>query len=118
MTKEQLKEKIKDKVEYSLFILPEDQHPDDCFGLEPRDQKQVVEKILKDLEWNPYAWFCAHVMARYKGFQGHDYLGACSYKNEQDFMNDGYYHDMKSSALDQLCDDILASKVRLDEIFA
>lgn len=65
--------------------------------------KETEDKILARLE-NGDVWAWAHVtvVARWEGFEGKDMLGACSYKNEADFMKGGYYDDMKQIALDDL----------------
>jgi hypothetical protein len=42
------------------------------------------------------------ITAKWEGFEGHDYLGCCSYLSEEDFKNGGYWEDMKQQALDDL----------------
>jgi hypothetical protein len=68
--------------------------------------KQVEDKILSDLQWNPWAWCCVRVIASWEDFKGDDYLGACSYKSEDDFKAGGYYEDMKAQALEDLNEEI------------
>lgn len=63
--------------------------------------KEVEDEILNRLENGDYwAWCSVEVRATYKGLAASDYLGACSYANEQDFKEGGYYTDM--------CDNVLA----------
>ena len=65
--------------------------------------KPVEDKILADMEDNVWAWACVEVRASYGGLTCSDYLGACSYKDEEDFVkNSGYYEDMVKEACAQL----------------
>lgn len=57
---------------------------------------------------NIYAWFCAKVTVKYRGFEADDYLGGCSYESEKDFKeNSGYYADMILSCIEQINKDII-----------
>ena len=53
---------------------------------------------------NQSAWFCAEVKASWNGIEVSDYLGCCSYKSFDEFVNekDGYIDDMISSVTDEL----------------
>ena len=69
------------------------------------------EKTLKWIEdsyenGNPYAWFCAKITVKYKDFEATDYLGGCSYKNEKDFKNGGYYWDMVNTCVKEINGDV------------
>lgn len=65
--------------------------------------REVENRILKQLESGDlWAWCTVKVTARYKGFEGHDYLGCCSYKDEADFRRGGYFEGMKQAAYDDL----------------
>jgi hypothetical protein len=64
-----------------------------------REQEQL---LLKELEYNEWAWCCIKVTAEYKGLKECDYLGGCSYDSEEDFKNCGYYEDMKATAYSRL----------------
>lgn len=61
---------------------------------------------------NPWAWCCVKVTATYTApngqtFRGSDYLGACSYESEEDFVRcNDYCVDMKDRALEDLNDSI------------
>ena len=110
----------KEDVEIIVEPLPEDQHPDDCFALDPEDQKQVVDKILADAEWNEWAWCIVKATVRWKGLEASDYLGGCSYESEEDFVeNSGYYEGMVEAALEQLnnmLEGLRASLKELEEV--
>ena len=65
----------------------------------------IIEKHIKaDLEsGNQWAWCCVRVTcyrdAMLNGVSGVDYLGGCSYENEDDFIkHGGYWEDMKRAA--------------------
>lgn len=62
--------------------------------------KQVEDEILARLDsGDVWAWACVKVVASCEGFEGCDYLGDCSYKDEDDFReNSGHYEDMCHAA--------------------
>ncbi len=70
--------------------------------------KEAEDLVYKQLEYTEWAWCCVKVTARWKGLEGTDYLGGCSYKSEEDFRKDGYYEDMCSTAYDDLVQQINA----------
>jgi len=73
-----------------------------CSGDSDYDRK-IEDMIIKNSEWNPWAWCAIRVTANWNNLIGEDYLGGCSYENERDFiLNSGYYEDMKQFALDDL----------------
>ncbi len=66
----------------------------------------VEDSILKRLEdGDVWAWATVKVTATYDGIdgvEGIDYLGCCSYRDEEDFKTCGYYADMKEEAREKL----------------
>ena len=67
---------------------------------DPAFDREVEQSIIDDLEWNPWAWCTICVIVRWRGFEGRDYLGACSYGSKQDFIDaGGYYPCMVDEAL-------------------
>lgn len=64
-----------------------------------KDEDKVIHQLNSGNQW---AWCCAKMTAKYKGFEGVDYLGGCSYESEENFRKDGYFEDMKVQALDAL----------------
>jgi hypothetical protein len=68
------------------------------------EDKEVEEDIIERLDnGDIWAWCSVRVSAKFKGREGTDYLGCCSYKDKADFVkNSGYYEDMKRSAYDDL----------------
>ncbi len=73
--------------------------------------REAEREIREDLEQgNPWAWCCVKVTATWKDWTGTDYLGACSYASEKDFVTeDGYYPDMRARALEALNASVAAS---------
>lgn len=119
MTKEQIKEKIQADVTYELIHHEEDtpvrgncmSSGDDSYD------KECEDAIIKDLGCgNLWAWCAVEVRATWKGFTGKDFLGCCSYKDQKDFEAGGYYDDMKSQALDDLCSYVASLKGTLDNL--
>ena len=78
------------------------------------------DKILADLEaGNVWAWCCVKVTAEWQGFKGTDYLGACSYESEEQFMDteEGFYlPDMRERALDDLNEKLARMAEQLDPV--
>jgi hypothetical protein len=62
-------------------------------------EKWVYDQLDSGNEW---AWCCVKVTAQWKNYKGVDYLGCCSYLSEQDFIQGGYFEDMKAQALADL----------------
>lgn len=75
---------------------------------DPEFDREVEAKIIAQLDGgNPWAWCTVRVTAVYKSFRGTDYLGACSYKSEEDFREaGGYFDDMCQAALADLNNEI------------
>jgi hypothetical protein len=68
--------------------------------------RDVEEEILSRLAYGEqWAWCWVEVIAEFRGLEGRDTLGGCSYKDEADFKeNSGYYEDMVARATDELAD--------------
>lgn len=77
---------------------------------DPAMDTQEEDRIIDDLDnGNQWAWFVAHVQARFAGLVGEDFLGSCSYASREDFEAPGGYHaDMVAAALDELAHAIIA----------
>ena len=106
-----------DDVVVTLEALPEDDGPEGHFasGNDEWDREDVA-RIRRDMEWNEWAWCCAHVRVylrgaverpgyvsqTLKGLHGDDYLGGCDYASAEDFRAGGYYDDMVAEALADL----------------
>ncbi len=72
------------------------------------EDKRVEDEIIERLNnGDVWAWASVKVTARWKGLEGTNYLGGCSYVDEKDFKSPGgYYEDMKAEALADLKDTI------------
>jgi hypothetical protein len=92
-----------DQVEFVVIAEPEDISVEDG-GCAHEDCEECHQLIYDQLEMgNEWAWCCAHVIARWKQWEGHAYLGCCSYKSKEGFCQPGdYYDDMKQEALEEL----------------
>jgi hypothetical protein len=80
--------------------------------------KEVEDEILQRLD-NGDVWAWAHVtvVAEIEGFTGEAHLGACSYKDEEDFKSsDGYYADLCKEASEDLANNIADARERLARI--
>jgi len=92
------------EIEWTVSALPEDQSPEDCFASGNDEQdKTTCQRIREDAEWNEWAWCCVEVKGQWNGLEAVAYLGACSYLNQKDFMQEGgYYADLQREVIDQL----------------
>lgn len=98
-----------DEVEFSLIAHPEEipvrgnaaaSGDDDC-------DKEIEDGIIQQIEnGNVWAWACVEVKATWKGLEESEYLGCCSYKDEDEFKADGYYQDMRERVYDLLITEI------------
>lgn len=71
---------------------------DDAYDKEVEDE--IINRVNDGDVW---AWASIKVTASWSGYEGTDYLGCCSYKNEEDFINgDTYYDSMVIAAVDDL----------------
>src|SRR4029077_7723666 len=69
--------------------------------------KKLEDYLINEVNnGNVWAWASVKVECHYKGLTGTDYLGCCSYKDEDDFKKDGYYKDMKNAAYADLIQQI------------
>jgi len=69
--------------------------------------REAEDAVRADLEaGNVWAWASVTVTAKWAGFEGTDNLGGCSYKDEADFREGGYYDDMLAESLADLISNI------------
>lgn len=107
-------------VTFTLYCLPEDMPVRGNYlaSGDPAYDKQVEDKILSDLEYNPWAWCLVRVTAGLEGsaLRGVAYLGGCSYESEQQFREDNYFDDLCDEALRDLQQQVehLFAKVGLE----
>lgn len=66
------------------------------------DHSEYIRKVENDNGANPWLWCTVRVTARFKGLEGHAYLGGCAYENEADFKKGGYYEQMQTEALEAI----------------
>jgi hypothetical protein len=81
--------------------------------------RNVENQIISDLEWNIWAWCDITVSLELEvdvqggdsvDVQGGDSLGACSYRNEKDFM-ESLYPEMVQNAISEALDGLKRSIV-------
>jgi hypothetical protein len=73
--------------------------------------KEVEDKIIDDLNsGNVWAWCTVKLTMTHipTGVSSDQYLGACSYKNEEDFKTGNYFEDMKEQAYTEIGERLLA----------
>jgi hypothetical protein len=97
------------QVEFTIECLPEEiPVKGNCSAIDEETDRETEEHINNQLNsGNEWAWCCVKVTAKYKGIEGADYLGGCSYESEKDFTEqDGYYKDMKQAAFNDLINNL------------
>ena len=81
--------------------------------------RNVEDQIISDLECNVWAWCDITVSLELEvdsnTLQGGDSLGACSYKNEKDFM-ESLYPEMVQNAINEAIDGLKRSVVLIGSI--
>lgn len=66
----------------------EDMDPADCFGYDTEEENRAAVVRVRTLAARtPWGWCCVETTATYAGHTAVVYLGACSYKSEQDFRD-------------------------------
>lgn len=81
------------------------------------EDKRVEDEIIFKRRTNRWAWCAVELTAEIDGFEGTAYLGCCSYKNKDDFINNsGYYEDMKEEAIQQIIAQLKAAEATLAKI--
>lgn len=104
-----------DDVEFSIECLPEDAPiKGNCSAIDPETDARTEAWIKRELEsGNQWAWCTVRVVGTYEGLEADDYLGGCSYADEADFKNGGYYDDMRQTVLDALNENLERLEARL-----
>ena len=82
-----------------LIVMPEwEVDPEDCF-----DDVDTVRQVKQDRQSSLWAWCTTKVSVEWNGAVGEsNWLGCCSYENEDEFKNDLYYKEMLQRALKDL----------------
>jgi len=72
-------------------------------AIDDETDTRIIDEICYELErGNIWAWCSVEVKVSWHNFSASDYLGCCSYENEQDFRNSGYFLDMVDTCLENL----------------
>lgn len=93
-----------EEVDFSIECLDENlQIEGNASAIDEETDKKIANKIRRQLAaGNSWAWCCVKVTATWKNFSAETYLGGCSYRNEKQFKQDGYFEDMKSETYQDL----------------
>ncbi len=102
-------QEVIEEVTYQLEILPEDcQVAGNAMASGDLEVDQAAEQAIYDQldAGNECAWFCARVVAEWRGVEGDTYLGCCSYESRLAFTQNPQFQDMKEEALGYLLEKI------------
>ncbi len=81
-----------------------------------RAEEDIRTQLNSGNEW---AWCYVRVIAAWKGYEGQDCLGGCSYKSRKDFIEAGdYFPDMVQAAFQNLVTVIESDLDSLGELLA
>jgi len=86
----------------SVIASDEDIHPREHLSESTLTEAEIDAIYEEAVTSNIWKWCTVEVKAEYKGLEASDYLGACSYENEEEFKKDGYYTDMCQTVLADL----------------
>lgn len=105
---------MKPKLKLEVTIVPhwEQESPKDHFEFDG-DIEFVNDQIIAGNIWG-WCWIEVIVSAPQLEMAESETLGCCSYKNEADFITDGYYDDLKKEATNSLLRRIKELKYRID----
>lgn len=100
-----------EQVHFTITSEDEDTSPDDSIRAYETDE-MVISGFIKGVRDNrrvsAFGWCYIKVTATYKGIEGSDGLGACSYRSLKDFIADGYYEQMRDAAYSELITNLQA----------
>lgn len=72
-------------------------------GDDELDSKYESEILTRLNSGETWAWCTVRVSGQWNGIECSDYLGCCTYENEQDFReNSGYFEDMQAEIRGQI----------------
>jgi hypothetical protein len=106
----------KSQVTFEITCEPEHiPYEGNCSAIDETTDRETEDWIARQLEsGNEWAWCCVKVVARWKSFEGVDYLGGCSYLSEANFIEcNDYFSSMKDEALADLNRTIAALRADL-----
>jgi len=88
----------------TVNVADEDEPPKGYFVTDdPEADAAYVSEILQRLDrGDTWAWCTVTVTAAHDGLSASHSLGACSYRDEQDFRDGGYYEDMVGDVINEL----------------
>jgi hypothetical protein len=89
--------RFKELATIGIKLHPEDMHPRDCF-----EDDETIEHVIEQSQFNDWAWCCVEVIATYQGMSESSFIGACSYNDESDFRECGYFEDKKEESITAL----------------
>lgn len=115
----QIRKLTRDDVKIGVECYPEDADVRGNAMVSGDDEadKKAEDEIIELLESGEvWAWCCVEVAARWGSFSGHNYLGCCSYRNEGDFREGGYFEQMIQEAIDDLNQQVQATAQEISEL--
>lgn len=96
--------------EVTVNAEPEHLHPRDCM-----ENVEEIDRIVKEAEWNVWAWCSVEVKVSWNGLSESEFLGGCSYDSEADFKQPGgYYDDLVYEASKALAQKLVAVQEQLN----
>ena len=70
---------------------------------DPEFDREVEDSIINQLRrGNEWAWCTVKVTGFYLGLSASEYLGCCSYRDEEEFAGGAYYADMQNEITDRI----------------
>lgn len=94
-----------EQVLFSVIPEEEEESPEVSISRYENDSiriKEFIDAVNNNLAHSPFGWCFIRVVATWKGVEGGDGLGACSYKSLEEFVGGGYYEQMRDDAYNDL----------------
>ena len=114
MTDKKLLTYLQEHAEIEIEALPEHASIDgNCSALDEDAARWIRQELNNGNEW---AWCVAKVTVSYQEAEASTYLGCCSYRSKQGFMDSGYYVDMLQEAIEELASKLLQVATRIDGV--
>lgn len=85
-------------------------------GDDELDSKYETDIVLRLNSGDTWAWCTVRVSGEWNGIELSDYLGCCTYENEQDFReNSGYFADIQAEIRGQIQDsaEVIAESINV-----
>ncbi len=108
--KNKIKEYVQNNIDLKIECLEEETcvRGNVCASGDDDFDREEENKIIEELEsGNPWAWCIVKVSGSCNGIYAEDYLGGCSYEDQESFERNLYFDVMRDSVINQITEELL-----------